>query len=67
MSYGIDINDQYLRAASYIDRILRGTRPSDLPIQNPTKFDLAINLKTAKAQGITLSPTLLAGGDEVIE
>jgi putative tryptophan/tyrosine transport system substrate-binding protein len=67
MSYGTDNNDLLRRSASYIDRILRGARPGDLPVQNPTKFDLAINLKTAKALGVTLSPTLLSGADEVIE
>jgi len=67
MSYGTDNNDLLRRSASYIDRILRGARPGDLPVQNPTKFDLAISLKTAKALGVTLSPTLLSGADEVIE
>jgi putative tryptophan/tyrosine transport system substrate-binding protein len=67
MSYGIDYADLFLRSAAYIDRILKGTSPRDLPVQQPTKFELVINLKTAKARGINLSTTLLAAADEVIE
>jgi putative tryptophan/tyrosine transport system substrate-binding protein len=67
ISYGPNFPDQFRRAATYVDRILKGEKPSELPVQAPTKYELAINLKTAKSLGLTVPATLLTRADEVIE
>ena len=67
MEYAPDLRDMYSRAATFVDRILRGATPGQLPVEQPTKFDLVINLKTAKALGLTVPPSLLLRADQVIE
>jgi putative tryptophan/tyrosine transport system substrate-binding protein len=67
MSYGANFPDLFRRAAELVDKVLRGTQPADIPVEQPTKFDFVVNLTTAKALGLTIPPTLLARADEVIE